>query len=177
MTPGMRSAGGMNVFLRRISPLLSRQGVLVDIFTRCHHAGGPEIFQFDQNSHIFHLPAGRPQISKLEIANHLDEFTSNLLRFISENELSYDLVHSHYWLSASTGQSVANYLRVPHLFTYHTSAEVKERSGGHQESPYRKQIEADIAISADGIITFTEQESEAMQYIYGTDPNRVKAVP
>ena len=49
MTPGMRSAGGMNVFLRRIAPLLSRQGILVDIFTRCHHVGGPEIFQFDQN--------------------------------------------------------------------------------------------------------------------------------
>ncbi len=176
MTPGMRSAGGMNVFLRRIAPLLSRQGILVDIFTRCHHVGGPEIFQFEQNSHIFHLPAGNPQISKDEITKHLDEFTGNLLDFISDNELSYDLVHSHYWLSASAGQSLANYLGVPHLFTFHTSAEIKERSGGHKEGSYRKQSEANIAVTADGIITFTEEESHAMHRIYGTEVNKTNAV-
>jgi D-inositol-3-phosphate glycosyltransferase len=40
--PGMRFAGGMNVYLRDIAPIIAKKGVQVDIFTRNHHSGGPE---------------------------------------------------------------------------------------------------------------------------------------
>ncbi|MQF86837.1 MAG: glycosyltransferase family 1 protein [SAR202 cluster bacterium] len=177
MTPGMRSAGGMNVFLKRISPLLSNYGILVDIFTRSHHLRGPEVIQFENNSNIIHLPAGDPEISKNSIAHHLDEFSDNLLQFIYKNELSYDLIHSHYWLSARSGQDLAKYINVPHLFTFHTSAVVKELSGGQTEQEIRKEIELNITESANGIITFSEYESNSIKSIYDTDPNLTNIVP
>ena len=50
VTPGMRSAGGMNVYLRDVAPLLADKGVCVDVFTRSHHAGGPEIIDIIKTS-------------------------------------------------------------------------------------------------------------------------------
>ena len=67
MMPGVRSAGGMNVYLRKIAPLLAEREVCVDVFTRNHHAGGPEFVELGPNARVVHLPAGAPELSKDEI--------------------------------------------------------------------------------------------------------------
>ena len=174
MTPGMGSAGGMNVFLRRIAPILAGMGVEVDVYTRSHHAGGPEVFAFDERSRVFHIPAGDPGLEKDAVAPYVGEFGDRLLELADGAQ--YDLVHSHYWLSAEPGMRLAERLGAPHVFTYHTVAEVKERAGGAPEPPERKDAERLAAESADAVVTFTEEESSALAEFYGLDPRRARVV-
>ncbi|MEX2431150.1 MAG: D-inositol-3-phosphate glycosyltransferase, partial [Dehalococcoidia bacterium] len=55
--PGMRLAGGMNMYLKRIAPLVAAQGVCVDVFTRSHYPGGQEIVELGPRARVVHLPA------------------------------------------------------------------------------------------------------------------------
>ena len=176
MTPGMGSAGGMNVFLRRIAPILADQGVEVDVYTRSHHLGGPEVFDFDQHSRVVHLPAGDPGLEKDGVAPHLGEYADALLERVASNGARYDLVHSHYWLSAEPGRRLAERLGVPHVFTYHTVAEVKERAGGAVEPRVRRDAERLAVEGADAVVTFTGEESAALGEFYGLDPRRAHVV-
>lgn len=177
MTPGMKSAGGMNVYLRRIAPWLAKEGVTVDVFTRSHHAGGPETFEFDDGSRVVHIPAGNPELQKEEIYPYLIDYTDGLLEAVRVSAESYDLVHSHYWLSAKPGARLAQALNIPHVFTYHTIAEVKERAGGAPEAQLRKSAEAAAVQAADAIVTFTGEESAALSGLYGVPAHRLHPVP
>ena len=161
VVPGMRAAGGMNVSLRNIAPLLADAGVCVDVFTRSHHLGGPQAVEMSLRSRTIHIPAGDPGLTRGETYPHLPEFQEGLLRFLEEESLTYDLVHSHYWLSGEIGRSVADRLAVPHFTSFHTIAAVKERASDEPEPPQRHAAESRIARSADGIFALTEQELEA----------------
>ncbi len=175
MTPGMGSAGGMNVFLRRIAPILAGLGVEVDVYTRSHHPGGPEAFAFDERSRVFHIRAGAPELEKEAVAPHLGEFGDGLLEL--SDGVRYDLVHSHYWLSAEPGRRLAERQGAPHVFTYHTVAKVKERAGGAPESRTRKEAERRAVEGADAVVTFTDEESSALEEFYGLEPWRAHVAP
>ncbi len=175
MTPGMGSAGGMNVFLRRVAPLLGELGVDVDVYTRSHHAGGPEEFAFDERSRVIHVAAGGPDLDKEAVGGRLGEFGDALLE--ASEGVGYDLVHSHYWLSAEPGRRLAEREGAPHVFTHHTVAEVKERAGGAPESRARKEAERRAVEGADMVVTFTEEESCALGEFYGLDPGRARVAP
>ena len=174
MTPGAGSAGGMNVFLRRIAPILAGLGVEVDVYTRSHHAGGPETFTFDGRSRLIHIPAGDPALAKDDVAPYLPAYGDALLDAADGER--YDLVHSHYWLSAEPGRRLAERLGAPHVFTYHTVAEVKERAGGAPESPVRKEAERRAVEGADAVVAFTSEETAALAEFYGLDPARARVV-
>ena len=176
-TPGAGAAGGMNVFLRRAAPALARKGVEVDILTRAHDGCADPVIDFDDGSRVIHVPSGDPHRQRAETAPYLPEFTDRLLRRAETDGDGYDLVHSHYWLSAGPGRRLAERHGVPHVFTYHTIAEVKERAGGGLEPRIRKEAEALAARQTDGIVTFTTEESVALSELYGLDPARAHTVP
>lgn len=177
-TPGTGAAGGMNVFLRRAAPALAREGVEVDVFTRAHDGCAGPVIEFDDGSRVVHLPwGGDPARQRAAAAPHLPEFTDRLLRHVETFGGGYDLVHSHYWLSADPGRRLAERSGAPHVFTYHTIAEVKERAGGVPEPGIRKETEALAARQADAIVTFTAGESAVLSELYGLDPARARTVP
>ncbi len=177
VVPGMRAAGGMNVSLRNIAPLLADAGVCVDVFTRSHHLGGPQAVEMSLRSRTIHIPAGDPGLTRGETYPHLPEFQEGLLRFLEEESLTYDLVHSHYWLSGEIGRSVADRLAVPHFTSFHTIAAVKERASDEPEPPQRHAAESRIARSADGIFALTEKERADIGDLLGADTERVRVVP
>ena len=177
VTPGMRSAGGMNVYLRDVAPLLAEKGVCVDIFTRSHHAGGPEIIDIGPRARVVHLSAGDPELVKSEIMPHLLEYRDRLLEFVQREGLGYDLVHSHYWLSGSVGEEAAVRWGVPHVVSFHTIAAIKEREGPDTEPPERKRTEARMASRADLFFAFTEAEARELEALFGVPGERVHVAP
>ncbi|MEE8518482.1 MAG: glycosyltransferase, partial [Dehalococcoidia bacterium] len=177
VTPGMRSAGGMNVYLRKIAPLLADSGICVDLFTRIHHAGGPEVFEFGPNTRVIHLPAGPAELVKTEVLPYLPGYGERLSSFVEDEGLGYDLVHSHYWLSGRAGQRLAGELGVPHVLNFHTVAEIKERASAELELPERKETEAELAASADLLFTFTEEERSDLRTLFGIPDDATHVVP
>ena len=177
MLPGMRSAVGMNVYLRMIAPHLAERDVCVDVFTRNHHTGGPELLELGRNARAVHLPAGAPELTKDEIVPYLPEYTRHFSQFVAEEGVAYDLVHSHYWLSGDVGAAIAKEWGVPHVVSYHTIAAQKQRAGGEPETQERLEAEARMAASADVVFASTASEADDIAELFGLPSERLHVVP
>ena len=167
VTPGMHSAGGMNVYLRRIAPLLAEQGVCVDVFTRNHNEEGPSTVDLGPRARVIHLPAGSPDLTRTDIVPYLPEYRDRLLDFAAKEGIGYDLVHSHYWLSRDVGAAAAKAWGVPHVFSFHSVAAVKERASGQPEPLVRKDVEDRAAEQSDLVFVFTPEEAADLAGLLG----------
>ena len=176
VTPGARSAGGMSVYLRQVAWRLAEQGVCVDIFTRSHRTGGPELLKAGKRVRVIHVPGGPAELDKEEVVPYLPDLYAGMRAFALAEGLGYDLVHSHYWLSGWAGERLARDLGVPHAATFHTLALVKESVYEGREPEERKQAEAAMA-SADRIVAFTEEECGHLERLYGVHSERVSIAP
>src|SRR6266550_2953774 len=56
--PGTGDSGGMNVYILSVAQRLARQGITVDIFTRCHGEGGPQVEEIGGDSRLIRVNAG-----------------------------------------------------------------------------------------------------------------------
>lgn len=177
--PGGNKAGGLNVYVLELARRLAGEGCQVDIFSRSTSPQTPEISQLMAGLRVIHLPAGpRRFLSPQSIFNHLGSFEAALLDFQTREGLSYDLVHSHYWLSGILGENLKKLWHVPHVTMFHTLGEVKNRASvGEHESALRIDAETRIVAGADRIICATEQERTALWQLYGADPGKVSVIP
>lgn len=172
--PGMRSAGGMNVYIREITKALVAKGVCVDIFTRNHAIGGPAVVELSPGARVIHVPAGPVELGKEYLHRYLDEFLEGIKAFCLGEALGYDLVHSHYWLSAHVAHELAAFLRIPHVVTFHTLAEAKGPNAFEQR---RLEGEKQSAGRAECLVAFTPGERETLIRHYGAPAKNTFVAP
>lgn len=174
---GKGDAGGMNLYVRELSRELGRRGHKVDVFTRWHDPKEPEVMAIGENARLIHVVAGEEEdIPTQDIYRYLPEFISNLRYFQEKEGLSYDLLHSHYWLSASAAEKLQ--LRIPHLATFHTLGEVKNRARPEEREPeLRIETERKAITTADRIIAFSDEEKDDLVRLYGANRDRVEVIP
>ncbi len=162
--PGTGSAGGMSVFLRSVAHALARAGVEVDVYAASHGR--------------CQVPTGAVSLSLTHVAaEDAPDFADDLLAAVEASGVRYDLVHSHYWTSVEPGLRLAERLGVPHVFTGHTVAVIKEHAGGAPEQEARKKIEAVALRLSHAVVTFTEEESTLLHALLGLPPGRAHTVP
>lgn len=175
---GRRDTGGMNVYVRELSRELGRRGHQVDVFTRWHEGVVSPVETLGPGARVIHLPAGPADLDKESIHHYLPEFLAHLKRFCREQGLSYDLIHSHYWLSGLVGMELEREWGRPHLAMFHTLGEVKNRARrGEVEPPHRIAAERAIMGQADLIVAATPHEAEEMTNLYGASPQRIVVIP
>ena len=177
-TLGAKDTGGMSVYIVELARQLGRQGHVVDAYTRVHDPDDPVIIELGENARLIHLRAGEDgDIHKLAVYPHLPDFACNLEAFRKENGLQYDLVFSHYWLSAWVGQYLEGWWGVPHITMFHTLGAVKNAGGiGEDEPELRIKTEGELARNC-YIIAPTEKEKENLIQHYGSRPERISVVP
>ena len=183
-TLGGKETGGMNVYVRELARELGNRGLAVDVFTRSQDERIKRIStRLGNDVRVIHLPAGpeRPY-NKNEIYNHLPEFVDGVRRFAAAEGISYDVLHSHYWLSGLAAMQLpagaATGAPIVHMF--HTLAELKNRvatSAAELEPPLRTDCEGDIMRFADVLVAATTLEREQMAAFYGADPAKVQIIP
>ena len=157
---GARDTGGMSVYLLELARELGRQGHSVDIYTRAHDPKDNVMYELGPNSRLIHLKAGENgEINKLAVYPHLPDFARRLEIFRERNNLHYDVVYSHYWLSAWVGRHLQKRWKVPHMVMFHTLGVVKNALGvGEREPELRVRTERSLARSCQRIIAATETE-------------------
>ncbi len=176
--PGMGKSGGMNVYVRQLAAALGNMGMQIDIFTREHADVANRIESIGPNVRVIHLAAGEPDAHVGDLYAQLPEFLDQLNTFREEEGLEYDVVHSHYWLSAWVGGELAQALDIPHVVTFHTLGLIKMQSrAGEVEQAERPVVEAEVMVTADRIIAFSPHERDAMARLYEADPAKVSLVP
>ncbi len=176
--PGQGKSGGMNVYVRELSRAMGESGIPVDIFTRKHDEAGNSVEWITPNVRVIHLPGGPLGAGVGELYGHLPGFLESVRSFREAEGIDYDVVHSHYWLSAWIGQRLAQGMGIPHVVTFHTLALIKMQSrAGESEPAEREAVERDAMLTADRIIAFSGHERDAMARLYGADPLKVMLAP
>ena len=169
----------MNVYIRQVCEALATLGIATDVFTRRVGVDDPEIEQMASLSRVIYLPAGHDHPDKYSLLHHVDEFSSGALDFIADDQLEYDIIYSHYWLSGAVAEIMAAALSIPWAHTAHTLGLVKNRHlapGATPEPLERVKVERNIAERADLLIASTADEGEDLRHLYGADPDRIEVV-
>jgi D-inositol-3-phosphate glycosyltransferase len=176
---GSGEAGGMNVYVRKLSEELARRGFRVDIFTRRADQDSPETIALAEGLRVVHIEAGPAQpLPKEEMPRYLEAFEESLLRFQRERNLNYSLLHSHYWLSGWVAERLKLRWRVPHVAMFHTLGEVKNQARiTEREPPFRIETERAIVQGADRIVCASEHERQLLVELYGARSHRIAVVP
>ena len=175
---GEKDTGGMNVYVLQLARELGRCGNQVDVFTRWHDPDDPQVIDLGDNARVIHLKAGPYFETKSSLSRYIPEFLENLYRFQRSEETSYDLIHSHYWLSGSAGIKLSDEWDIPHVTTFHTLAKTKMQAwAGETESQLRVATEALVMRSVDAIVVSTEQEREDLSRLYHISPHNVRVIP
>jgi D-inositol-3-phosphate glycosyltransferase len=181
-TLGGKETGGMNVYVRDLSRELSRRGIAVDVFSRSQNPDVPRIkASLGPNGRVIHVPAGpEAPYDKNLIVNHLPQFVRGVRDFARHEGLSYDVIHSHYWISGLAARELRDAWGTPIIQMFHTLAQMKNMvasSPQEREPDTRIEGEAEVMAFADRLVAATPLERAQMVWLYGADPKKIAVVP
>ncbi len=176
---GGAKAGGMNLYVRRVAEQLAARGVLVDVFTRRDDPEAPAVVEMAPGARLVHIEAGPAEVLESdELFALVDRFVDGVEAFRASEGVSYELLHSHYWLSAVAGERLAQRWGVPNVAMFHTLGEVKLRARASETEP-RTRLEAErrLVHSVDRIVVATEHERQLLRQLYRVDRSHVAVIP
>jgi D-inositol-3-phosphate glycosyltransferase len=164
--------GGMNVYVRELGRALAARGVSVDIFTRRQSADVPDVVEYRPGARVIHIDAGpHRHVDKYDVLDYLPDFACGVQRFRALKGLSYDVIHSHYWLSGRLGVLFADHWGVPLVSTFHTLAQLKNRvaeSAAEREQAVRYEIERRTMAGSDRVVALTAIDRQQIIRHYET---------
>lgn len=177
---GQNANGGLNVYVRQVASAFSERGIATDIFTRKQSSEDPDVEVLAPRSRVIYLRAGKAGLDKYSLYNEVPSFANRILDFAAHENIAYDLLYSHYWLSGEVACLLRPQLAASWAHIAHTLGLVKNRSlaeGARPEPRLRIQVEGEIAQQADLLIASTADEAYDLMDLYGADPERVVIVP
>jgi len=178
--PGSGDAGGMNVYVLNTARELARQGVEVDIFTRATRPSQGEVVDVEKGLRVINIVAGPYDgLEKEALPTQLAAFAGGVVQFHRCNDVDYDLIHSHYWLSGQVGWLLRDLWEVPLVHTAHTLAAVKNAHRGDDDSPEseaRRICEQQLVDNAEVLVVNTQEETLDLIDHYDADPDRIAVV-
>jgi sucrose-phosphate synthase len=128
-------------------------------------------------------------IPKEQLWDCLDTFADNALNYIRGQQLSPDIIHSHYADAGYVGVRLSSLLGIPLVHTGHSLGRVKRQrllaSGLKREEIERQynisrriEVEEDVLGAAELVITSTHQEIEEQYGLYNHyQPEQMKVIP
>ena len=178
---GGKETGGMNVYIRELSKELASQGIQVDIFTRSQQPTIPTVVTYQKGVRVIHLKAGcKSPSDKNHVWFHLPEFLHNMKQFIREEKSTYNLIHSHYWLSGWVGTALSSLYNIPLVHMFHTLGYLKDevtKPLGTAESFIRLRAEAHLLKNASHIVVSSNKEKEQIVRTGEVPPEKIFIVP
>ena len=173
--PGTGDAGGMNVYVDSLARTLARRGIAVDVFTRRMDDEALEETEVVPRYRVIQVSA-----SGEERADLIRSFAEGVEKWIEREEVEYDLLHSHYWLSGWAGILIQERLGVPLAISFHTLGRVKESArapGEPRESLIRIATETDVVARAGCVVASTPADAADLLEHYQAAPERLCVSP
>ncbi len=132
---GATDTGGQVTYVLELSKHLAELGCKVDIYTRIFE-DRTEIDPVTAGVRVVRIPCGSNEfIRKEDLFPYLDEFVDNMLSYIKQNKLNYEVFHSHYWDAGYVSMRLTEKLGTHFFYTAHSlGAWKKEQMGGDEEA-------------------------------------------
>jgi glycosyltransferase involved in cell wall biosynthesis len=172
--------GGQNVYVGELAYQLARKGYEVDIFTRWEHPQLPQIVQWRQGVRVVHIKAGPLEcIPKEQLLPYMAEFRENMLAFIRETQISYELIHANFFMSAQVAIELKAILHIPFVVTFHALGHVRRIHQGEQDKfpPERLEIETAAIRQADYVVAECPQDREDLIKYYNAPTDKIRVIP
>lgn len=174
----------MNVYVLQTARALAKQGFLVDIFTRSQNPDQPHVVHITENLRLMHIKAGpesymlpNTEENKQHFLTFIPEFIENIKEFQKREQITYDIIDAHYYLSGLAGIELKkNNKNAPLLITFHTLALMKNLTSRNGLSPAeekRIEIETQLVRQADTLIAPSENEKKYLEYLYQANPKKI----
>ena len=181
-TLGGKDTGGMNVYVRELTRHLGPMGIQVDVFTRSQDEHIPHVLHdLGYGNRVVHVRAGpETPVQKQELIKFVPEFVEGIEEFTQAKGLTYDLIHSHYWLSGLAAISLKLRWGKPLIQMFHTLGRMKQRvarSSDEAEGDYRLIGEQEVIGEADRIVAATPAELAQLQWLYQVEPKKIRVIP
>ncbi len=181
-TLGGKDTGGMNVYVRELTRHLGQKGVAVDVFTRSQDEHVPHVLHdLGYGNRVVHIPAG-PEVPlpKEELAKYIPTFAKEIQEFARHKGFTYDLIHSHYWMSGIAARELNREWHLPVVHMFHTLGLMKQRVARQPseiEGDYRIEGEREVLRLADRIVAATPAELAQIQWLYQVKIDNVVIIP
>jgi D-inositol-3-phosphate glycosyltransferase len=177
---GSADAGGQNIYVDELSRHLAERGYLIDVFTRRDTPDVPSLIDWHPGVRVIHLDAGPAQFfPKDDLWPFMTEFRDSLLNFMQQEEVHYDLVHGHFWMSGWVATELQRLCGVPGVQLFHATGQTKQRcQGAADTSPAaRIQIEREIVRKMTRIVAQCPHERNELLSEYQADPQKLTMIP
>ena len=172
--------GGQNVYVGELAYQLARKGYEVDIFTRWEHPQLQQVVQWRNGVRVVHIKAGPLEcIPKEQLLPYMADFRENMLAFIREEQIHYDLIHANFFMSALVALELKALLHIPFVVTFHALGHVRRIHQGEQDKfpPERLDIETAAIKHADYVIAECPQDREDLIKYYNAPADKIRVVP
>ena len=171
---GGKQAGGQNNYVKQLALALEDKGLQIDVVTHWCDEAAPRVESFGKNCRVIRIEAGyKGFVSKNEMYTMLPAFYEELKASLPIS--SYDMVHTHYWLSGLIGKKLKEEFDLPFIHTSHSLGWAKEQATGIQDQR-RMKAEKTILQTADQILATTNSEKQLIQKFVDS-PSPIKVIP
>ena len=135
----------------------------------------PDRVEVRDGYRVVHVDAGPPRpLSIEELVPHVAEFGEGVVA--ATNNGTFDIVHSHYWLSGWAGVLVKEAHGLPLANSFHTLGRVKDAARRADESPSstaRLRAEEGVIALSDCVLASTPYEFDDLIDHYRASPERL----
>jgi D-inositol-3-phosphate glycosyltransferase len=176
---GIGDAGGMNIYVAENAKRMAAMGVEVDILTRRAESHLPATVELAPGVIVRHLDVGPVSgVTKEQLPLYIEDLSREFTRAV-QGKISYDVIHSHYWISGAVGIPASKKLDIPLVHTMHTMAKVKNLNLAEGETPEPESRiigETKVVEAASALIANTDAEAASLVSLYGACPDLVHVV-
>ncbi len=181
LQPGVGDAGGMNVYIKELGRAMAQRGIDVVVFTRRSDEHTPDVVEFIPGFRVVHIDAGpRTRLPIHDLPGLVGEFAEATLSWIDQSGESFDLIHSHYWLSGWAGVLLKEKLGLPLANSFHTLGRIKDLTRRPDDAPegvIRTLTEEEVIARSDCVVASTPFEFDDLVEHYSADPARLCTSP
>jgi len=175
---GSKDTGGMSAYLLGLSRALSEQGHSVDIYSRAEENEGELPRQIGESTvRLIGLNGGLKRVPKEKLFYRAGDLAAQIVAFMRRDNVSYDLIFSHYWVSGTCGRKLGGLLQLPHLVMFHTLGRAKNESCPDECEPNLRLAEEEkLAAECDMVITASLFEQKKVRSYYSLPAEKVAVI-
>ncbi len=173
----------MNVYVRELTRELGQMGIHVDVFTRSQDDHVPHVLhELGYGNRVVHVPAGPEHpVAREELAEYIPQFVEGIKYFACEKGITYDIIHSHYWMSGVAAAALSEiWGGTPIVHMFHTLGEMKNRiarTEAEREGEYRIDGERQVLRRADRVVVATLAELTQLRFLYKANARKLVVIP
>lgn len=185
---GRTDTGGQVVYVLELAKALARAGYKTDIYTRWFDQSQSQIDPVPDNPdvRVIRIPAGPWEfIPKEFIYDVLPDLAKNMVSFIRENQLDYDLYHGHYVDAGIVALDVSRAMGKPVYFTAHSiGAWKRDQMGGDPVEMEKKfnfklreseEVRVFENVNAQSLTSIVQHEK--LKELYNYDADNIVIIP